>query len=119
MPIRTKPKPKPVTNADLANQIAGLGTEMGKRLDKLEETVKTAGLNGHSELLKAFLDREARRIDSRTAYAKVGSDIRSRFRFLAQPRAILKALFYAVLGGLGWKIASALPPLPPIHIPFG
>lgn len=86
-------------------------TQVVPRLDRLEDTVKTAGLNGHSELLKAFLDREAKRIDSRKAYEKVGHDLRTRFRFLAVPRNWLKALFYAALGGLGWKIVSSLPPV--------
>lgn len=86
-------------------------TKVLPRLDHLEETVKTAGLNGHSELLKAFLDREAKRIDSRRAYEKVGADVRARFGFLAVPRNWLKALFYAVLGGLGWKLVSNLPPI--------
>ena len=84
------------------------------RLDRLDETVKTAGLNGHSELLKAFLDREAKRIDSRRAYEKVGGDIKRRFGFLAVPRNWLKALFYAALGGLGWKIVSGVHLPPPL-----
>lgn len=92
-------------------------TEVIPRLDGLEKTVKTAGLNGHSELLKAFLDREAKRIDSRKAYEKVGGDIKRRFGFLAVPRNWGRAVFYALIGGIGWKLASALPSLPPIHLP--
>ena len=83
-------------------------------IEDFRKTVKTAGLNGHSELLKAFLDREAKRIDSRKAYEKVGGDIKRRFGFLAVPRNWLKALFYAAVAGLGFKIVSALPP---IHLP--
>ena len=100
-----------VTNADLAAEIKGLGVRVDARLDKLEVTVMTAGLNGHTELLKSFLDREAKRIDSKAAYSAVGRDLKAKLGFLVVPKNWLRALFYAALGGLGWKLVSNLPPV--------
>lgn len=81
------------------------------RFDGLEGTIREAGLNGHTPLLKAFLEQYAGTYQTRQAWQTVRSDVAHRFRFLAQPKAWLRAIFYAVLGGLGWEIASGhLPP---------
>ena len=83
-------------------------TQVIPRLDALEATVKESGLNGHTPYLKAFLEQYAATYVQRQAWQTVRADIAHRFRFLSQPKSWLKALFYAVLGGLGWKLVSGL-----------
>lgn len=105
------------TNAHVLQAVADLKSEIIPRLDTLEGKVDAAGLNGHTELLKKFLDEYAAGQSTRQAYAKVRADIGRRFGFLSQPKSWVKALFYAVLGGLGWKLVSgfSFPHLPFIH----
>lgn len=109
--------------AQLLEQSAGesaktntlLNEEVLPRLDRLDATVKEAGLNGHTSLLKKFLDEYAAGQSKEQAWATVRADVRHQLRFLASPRGWLRALFYAVLGGLGWRLVSGLT-LP--HFPF-
>ena len=93
-----------------------LNHEVMPRLDRLDGTVKEAGLNGHTALLKQFLDEYAAGQSKAQAWATVRADIGHRFHFLSSPRSWVKALFYAAIGGLGWKIVSGFQ-LP--HLPFG
>lgn len=109
--------------AQLLEQSAGesartnelLNQEVMPRLDRLDATVKEAGLNGHTSLLKKFLDEYAAGQSKQQAWAVVRADVGGRFRFLASPKGWLRALFYAAIGGLGWKLVSGLT-LP--HWPF-
>lgn len=111
MPVKQQPV-KRVTNEALFALINDrVLPEIAAVKQEVAELKKETGLNGHTVLLKAFLDREAKRIDSRKSYANVGADIRSRLSFLAVPRSWLRALFYAAIGGLGWKLVSQLPPI--------
>lgn len=92
-----------------------IDTEILPRLDRLDATVKEAGLNGHTSLLKKFLDEYAAGQSKEQAWSVVRADVRHKLRFLASPKGWLKALFYAAIGGLGWKIVSGLQ-FP--HFPF-
>ncbi len=95
-----------VTNADLARGIKDLGTELGGRLDSLETVVKDSGRNGYSPYLKEFLQQYSTTAVQKNAWQTVRADLVHRFRFLTQPKALLKALLYAVIGGIGWQIVS-------------
>lgn len=92
-----------------------LNDEVIPRLDRLDATVGAAGLNGHTALLKKFLDEYAAGQTRAQAWSVVRADVGKRFGFLSQPKSWAKALLYAVLGGLGWKIASGISV---IHLPF-
>jgi hypothetical protein len=118
LPARTTPKPKPVTNADLAASIEELGSDLRVRLDKVEKTVKEAGLNGHTDLLKSFLEQYAATYTQRQAWLTVRQDIAHRFRWLQPGRHWLGVLLAGILGALGWEIVSHLAG---VHhnIPFG
>lgn len=76
------------------------------RIDTLEGIVKASGLNGHSDLLKAFLEQYAATYTKRQAWVTVRGDVGHRFRWLTTPKAWLRVVFYAVLGGVGWGLAS-------------
>jgi hypothetical protein len=104
-----QPIKKRITNEDLAAQILGVEGRLGSRLDKLETTVKTAGLNGHSDLLAKFLTDYAAKNTTGLAWIAVKADLSHRLRFLTSPKAWVRALFYAVLGGVGWKLVSSVP----------
>lgn len=81
------------------------------RLDKLEETVKESGLNGYSPYLKAFLEQYSATYIKRQAWLTVGSDVKHRLKWLAPGKHWLTVLFSAILGGLGWQIASGHLPI--------
>jgi hypothetical protein len=95
-----------------AHVLAFMKEEVVPRLDKLEDTVKEAGLNGHTPYLKAFLEQYAATYVSRQAWATVRSDLKHRLRFLAPGRHWLTVLISAIIGGIGWQIASGKVPLP-------
>lgn len=97
-----------VTNADLADSIEGLRLDLGKRLDKLETTVKTTGLNGHSQLLKDFLDDQAVKKKSRDAQAIVWADIGRRFSWLRRPRDVVTNFFKLIVAALISAVAWAV-----------
>ena len=93
-----------------------LNDEVIPRLGRLEVVVSESGLNGHTDLLKKFLDNYAAGQTKDQAWAVVRADLGHRFRWLRSPKSWLKAVFYAILGGLGWQIASGHPPhIPGIH----
>ena len=79
------------------------------RIDTLEGIVKAAGLNGHSDLLKSFLEQYAATYTRRQAWLTVRGDVSHRLRFFSSPKAWFRALLYAAIGGLGWKIVSGIP----------
>jgi hypothetical protein len=135
LPARTKPRIP--TNADLARDIAAVGrtasaaalaaseaatiaaqtataatqgvVQILGRVDHLERVVTEAGLNGHTDLLKSFLEQYAATYTQRQAWQTVKSDIGHRLHWLSSPKAWVKAFFYAGLGGLGWKLVSGIP----------
>lgn len=87
---------------------AKIDSEVLPRLDRIDETVKAAGLNGHTSLLRKFLDEYAAGQSLDQAKSQVWAHYAARFHFLSQPKSWLKALFYAAIGGLGWKLVSGL-----------
>ena len=95
-----------ITNADLAASITDLGSKLGVRLDKLEAVVKDSGLNGYSPYLKKFLQDYADTSVQKQAWLTVQSDLAHRLRWVTTPKAWLRVVFYAVLGGVGWGLAS-------------
>jgi hypothetical protein len=105
-----------VTQVTPAHVVELIRDQVIPRLDRLERTVKDSGLNGHTPYLKAFLEQYAANSTSRQAWDTVRQDISYRFRFLSSPRAWIKALFYASIGGLGWKLVSGASL--PHHWPF-
>lgn len=76
------------------------------RLDKLERTVKDSGLNGHTPLLKSFLEQYAATYTSRQAWQTVRSDLRHKLRWLSPSKHWLTVLFGSILGAIGWQIVS-------------
>jgi hypothetical protein len=78
------------------------------RLDSLEGIVKASGLNGHSDLLKSFLEQYAATYTQRQAWITVRGDIGHRLHWLAVPRTWLRMLAAATIGGVGWAIANHL-----------
>ena len=92
-----------------------LQTDVLPRLERLENIAKDSGLNGHTPLLKAFLEQYGATYVRRQAYLTVRSDLAHRLRIFRQPRAWIKAFFYAVLGGLGWQMVSHPPHVPGLH----
>ena len=127
------------TNAHVLQAVAEFKSEIVLRLDALEgavaelkdgqaslkadvaevkATVDNAGLNGHTPLLKAFLEQYGATYVKRQAWLTVRSDIAHRFRWLRQPKSWLRTIFYAGLGGLGWEFVSHLSGFHPPHI-FG
>ena len=92
-----------------------LNDEVIPRLGRVEDLVADAGLNGHTALLKKFLDEYAAGQTRAQAWAVVRADMGQRFGFMRQPKAWIKALFYAMLGGLGWQMVSHPPHLPFVH----
>lgn len=97
-----------------AHVLEYMQTEVTPRLDKLEYTVKEAGLNGHTPYLKAFLEQYAATYVSRQAWMTVRSDIKHRLRFLAPSKHWLTILFGSIVGALGWQLVSRATD---IHIP--
>lgn len=96
------------TAAETATAQAQGVVQILTRIDRLEGIVTASGLNGHTELLKSFLEQYAATYTQRQAWLTVRGDIGHRFRWLTTPRAWLRVLFYAILGGVGWEIASHL-----------
>jgi len=72
----------------------------------LQELTKEAGLNGHTPLLKAFLEQYAGTYQTRQAWLTVRSDLAHRLRWLASPRAWIRAIFYGALGAIGYGLVS-------------
>lgn len=109
--------------AQLLEQSAGesartnelLNQEVMPRLDRLDATVKEAGLNGHTSLLKKFLDEYAAGQSKQQAWAVVRADVGHRLHWFVRPSGWLKMLGAAIIGALGWKLVSGLQ-LP--HPPF-
>ena len=99
-----------------AHVLEVLNQQVIPRLDKLEETVRDSGLNGHTPYLKAFLEQYAGTYATRQAWITVKSDLKHRFRFLTQPRAWFRTIFYASLGAIGWELISTSVAHPP-HLP--
>lgn len=88
------------------NQI--LNEEVVPRLNRVETLVGDAGLNGHTALLKKFLDEYAAGQTKQQAWTVVRADIKAKLRWLTVPKGWFKMLGAAVVGGLGWSIASHL-----------
>lgn len=96
--------------ATVASQTATAATQgvvqiLG-RIDRLEGIVKESGLNGHTDLLKAFLEQYAATYTRRQAWLTVRGDVGHRLRWLATPKGWLKVIGAAFLGGIGWALAS-------------
>lgn len=87
---------------------AKIDDEIVPRLDHLDTQIKEAGLNGHTALLRQFLDDYAAGQSKEQAWRVVRADLARRFTWLASPKGWVRALFYAVLGGLGWKLVSGI-----------
>lgn len=111
-----------VTPAHVIEALGVLKSEVNARfdtiegkVDRLEGTVKESGLNGYSPYLKSFLEQYSATYVQRQAWLTVRADIGHRLHWLSSPKSWLKALFYAAIGGLGWKLVSGLN-LP--HLPF-
>lgn len=113
--------------AQLLEQSAGesartnelLNQEVMPRLDRLDATVKEAGLNGHTSLLKKFLDEYAAGQSKQQAWAVVRADVGGRFRFLASPKGWLKTFLTGLAGALAWETVSSISHLQwPFHLPF-
>lgn len=104
-----------VTPAHVLQAVADFKNEVLPRLDALERKVDNAGLNGSTPLLKAFLEQYGATYVRRQAWQTVRSDLKHRLRFLAPGKHWITVLFSAVLGGVGWQIASGHFGLP--HIP--
>ena len=73
---------------------------------ELQETAKDAGLNGHTPLLKAFLEQYAHTYQERQAWLTLRGAWGHRLRWLASPKAWLRAIFYASLGGIGYGLVQ-------------
>ncbi len=84
--------------------------EDDRRFDKIETTIKDSGLNGHTPYLKALLEQYAATYASRQAWITVKGDIAHRFRWLSSPRAWLRFLAAAAVGGAftGWAANSGI-----------
>ena len=95
-----------------AHVLAVLKEQVIPRLVELEATVKEAGLNGHTPLLKAFLEQYAATYVSRQAWQTVRGDILHRLRFLAPGKHWLGLLLAGALGALGWELVTAA------HLPW-
>lgn len=113
-----------VTPAHVLDVLVQFKSEVNARFDtltgdvaELKDTVKEAGLNGHTPYLKAFLEQYAATYTTRQAWLTVRGDIAHKLRWIATPKGWLKMLGAALIGGIGWKLASTLPQIPPIHIP--
>jgi phosphohistidine phosphatase SixA len=76
------------------------------RLDKIENTIKESGLNGHTPLLKDFLEGYASTYMKKQAWETVVADLKHRVRFLQPGKHWLTVLFSAILGGIGWQVAG-------------
>lgn len=84
-------------------------------VEELKATVKEAGLNGHTPYLKEFLEDYAQSATSKKAWQRVRADVKHHLRFLAPGKHWLTVLLSAILGGVGWQIASGHVPMPHIH----
>ena len=93
-----------------------LNQQIIPRLDRLENTVKESGLNGHTPYLKAFLEQYAGTYATRQAWITVRSDLKHRMSWLAPSKRWLAILFGSILGAIGWQLVSHLTgvQLPPI-----
>lgn len=107
------------TNAHVLKAVAEFKTEVNGRfdtlegkVDELEQTVTKAGLNGHTPLLKKFLEEYSETATARQAWRTVQGDLKHRLRFLAPGKHWLTVLLGAIIGGIGWQIASGHLPLP-------
>ena len=112
-----------ITPAHVIQALDAFKREVNTRLDTVEgtladlsDTVKDSGLNGHTSLLKAFLEQYAASYSSRQAWLTVRSDIKHRLRWLAPSRHWLTILFGSIVGAIGWQLVShfsgfQIPPL--------
>jgi hypothetical protein len=82
------------------------------KVDGLEGTIRDSGLNGHTPYLKEFLARYAQTTVQREAWATVKADLKHKLRFLAPGKHWLTVLLSAIIGGIGWQLASGHVPLP-------
>lgn len=107
---RTSARPQPrITNAVLLEAVQGVKTEIAE----LKGVVEHSGLNSYSADFKAMVDEWRAERQLRNARRLVASDVASRLAWLRKPRWVLVTFLGAILGGLGWKIASGL------HLPPG
>jgi hypothetical protein len=97
--------PKRITNADLAARLEALEEKLEKRLDHLEGSI---GLNGDGNTLKDFLEELRASNVNHLAWGTVRADLKSRFRFLAEPKKLLGIFIAALIGGAGWAVVNHL-----------
>jgi len=83
-----------------------LNEQVIPRLDRLEGIVGESGLNGHTELLKKFLDEYAAGQTRAQAWGVVGADLGRRLKFLAPSRRWIGYLLIGALGAIGWQLTD-------------
>lgn len=89
----------------------------------VRKEVHDAGLgNGHSDLLKSFLEDQAAKKKRGQAYAAVGNDIRGRFQFLVRPRQFIARaavfLVAAIFTGYSSAVFLGKASIPTLTWPF-
>lgn len=114
-----------ITPAHVLEALAKFKGEVNARFDGLagdvaevKDTVKEAGLNGHTPLLKAFLEQYAATYTSRQAWQTVRGDVAHRLRWLVPGKRWVALILAGALGAVGWQLGASalglhLPQLPP------
>jgi hypothetical protein len=106
------PRPKDRTNLEIYELVE---QQVLPRLDKLERTVTNSGLNGYSADFKQMVEEYRATAKVQENWAGVKADLGRRLGFLRFPRAWLRVIFYAILGGIGWQIVVGLN-AHPVHL---
>lgn len=100
MPKRTATaQAKRVTNADLAEKITGLRTEIVPRLERIEGLAAKAGLNGYGADIHDFFEQRAEEASAKQWLSRRLKPI-ARFKVIAG--------IVGFVASVGWAIAAIL-----------
>ena len=109
-----------ITPAHVLEAVTQLREDVLPRLDALEggqeeikQTIASAGLNGHTPLLKEFLDQYGATAVRRQAWRTVRQEVRGWLRPLAPGKRWIGYLLVGSLGAVGWQLTQDLLPLIP------
>jgi hypothetical protein len=102
------PRPKHTLDWIVDNKVLPRLDALDEGQKRIEDKVTKAGLNGHTELLKEFLDEQAARKESRLARHRVTADFERSLAWLSRPKALgttaLKTLIVGLISAYAWGL---------------